>query len=216
MTSSYAVFASGGYKTPAFGITRITNLRGDLVYQADPNAPRPRVLDDQIVREMNGMLRNVVEHGTGRRAIVDGVPAAGKTGTTSSYRDAWFCGFTGNYVAAVWMGNDDYHPTNRVTGGTLPATIWQKFMEYAHTNIEVLPAFGIDFTPRPFVTAEAAPGDETSAAERPPTLTPEAGRALNDIADQLARASAWAERGSDGAVQASLAPTTGGSIQVLN
>ena len=129
------------------------------------------------------MMRNVVLNGTGRRAQVDGVPAAGKTGTTSSYRDAWFAGFTGNYVAAVWFGNDDNHPTRRLTGGTLPAMTWQKFMEYAHTNIEVKPLYGVDFEPRPFVVADSEGGDND--AERPPSLQPEAALKLLDVAAQL-------------------------------
>ncbi len=185
MTQAYSVFPNGGFKNPAFGISRISTLRGEAVFDARPAAPRERVLSERIVRDMNMMMRNVVANGTGRRAQVEGVPASGKTGTTSSYRDAWFCGFTGNYVAAVWMGNDDYHPTNRLTGGSLPATIWQKFMEYAHTNIEVKPVYGVDFEPRPF---ERQPGEGEDAeiiAERPPTLQPEAADKLVDIADKL-------------------------------
>jgi penicillin-binding protein 1A len=111
------------------------------------------------------------------------VPAAGKTGTTSSYRDARFAGFTGNYVAAVWFGNDDYHPTRRLTGGTLPAMTWQKFMEYAHTNIEVKALYGVDFEPRPFVVADTEDGDND--AERPPSLQPETALKLLDLAARL-------------------------------
>lgn len=186
MTSSYAAFASGGYKATANGISRITTLRGEVVYEANPDGPRERVLSEDVVRNMNMMMRNVVTNGTGRRADVKGVPAAGKTGTTSSYRDAWFCGFTGNYVAAVWMGNDDYKPTRTLTGGSLPATIWQKFMEFAHSNIEVLPAYGIDYEPRPFIVAEAESATDTDAvAQRPPTLQPEAAHKLVDIAERL-------------------------------
>lgn len=186
MTSSYAVFPSGGFKTPAFGISRITSLRGELIYETDINKPRERVLSDQTVRNMNMMLRNVVAAGTGRRAGIEGVPASGKTGTTSSYRDAWFCGFTGNYVAAVWMGNDDYRPTRRLTGGSLPAMIWQKFMEFAHTNIEVKPVYGVEFEPRPFLIADNAEGDPDAAnSERPPTLQPGAARKLLELAEKL-------------------------------
>src|SRR5690606_13675609 len=124
MASSYAVFANHGYKTPAFGITRITTTAGQVLYEADPEANRERVVSERTVKYLNRMLRGVVEHGTGRRALIEGVPAVGKTGTTSSYRDAWFCGFTGNYVAAVWLGNDNYQATNELTGGTLPTTAW--------------------------------------------------------------------------------------------
>ncbi|HEY8577648.1 MAG TPA: PBP1A family penicillin-binding protein [Devosia sp.] len=186
MTSSYAVLANRGLKTPAYGITRMTTLSGENVFEVDPEAPRERILNEQTVAYMNSMLRGVVTGGTGRRADVPGVPAVGKSGTTSSYRDAWFCGFTGNYVAAVWFGNDDYHPTNNLTGGTLPAIAWQKFMAYAHTNIDIQPVFGVDFAIEPPIVAEADPALEEEIAERPPSLTPAAARKLVDLADRLA------------------------------
>ena len=183
MASSYAVLANDGLKTPAYGITRMSTLNGELVYEADPDAPRERLLSETTVAGMNSMLRSVVTGGTGRRADVPGGPVVGKSGTTSSYRDAWFCGFTGNYVAAVWFGNDDYHPTKTLTGGTLPAMAWQKFMAYAHTNIEVKPVFGVDFVPTQTVVAEADPTEAAEdVAERPPTLTPAAARKLLDLA----------------------------------
>jgi penicillin-binding protein 1A len=185
MTSAYAVFASGGYKTPAFGITRVTTLSGESIFEHDPDAPRERVLSEHTVGYMNQMMRAVVERGTGRRAIVEGVPAAGKTGTTTSYRDAWFCGFTGNYVAAVWFGNDNYQPTNNLTGGSLPATAWQKFMAYAHTNTEIKPLYGVDFTPAPFVIADAGEQPAEAQAERPPSLKPEAAQKLLEVAERL-------------------------------
>jgi penicillin-binding protein 1A len=186
MTSSYAVLANRGYKTPAYGITRMTTLNGEQVFEIDPDAPRERVLSETTVANMNFMLRGVITGGTGRRADVPGVPVAGKTGTTSSYRDAWFCGYTGNYVAAVWFGNDDYHPTNNLTGGTLPAIAWQKFMAYAHTNIEIKPVFGVDFAIEPTVVAEADPALEEEIIQRPPSLTPGAARKLVDLADRFA------------------------------
>ncbi|WP_172122746.1 MULTISPECIES: PBP1A family penicillin-binding protein [unclassified Devosia] len=185
MTSSYAVLASGGLKTPAYGITRMSTLTGEVVFEADPEAPRERILSETTAANMNHMMRTVVTGGTGRRADVPGVPAVGKSGTTSSYRDAWFCGFTGNFVAAVWFGNDDYRPTNDLTGGTLPAMAWQKFMAYAHTNIEVLPVFGVDFTPENVVIADADAALEEPPEQRPPSLTPEAARKLIDMADRL-------------------------------
>jgi penicillin-binding protein 1A len=135
---------------------------------------------------MRTLMRAVVTGGTGTRAAIDGVPALGKTGTTSDYRDAWFCGFTGNYVAAVWYGNDDYHQTNRLTGGLLPAMTWQKFMAYAHTNIEVKPVPGVDVVPKaPAVTTAENGTTVPPEAQRPPTLQPAAANKLLDLADQL-------------------------------
>jgi penicillin-binding protein 1A len=190
MASSYAVFANRGLKSPALGVTRITTTAGDTIYEADPDAPREQLVSTRTVEYMNRMMRAVVTSGTGRRALIEGVPTVGKTGTTSSYRDAWFCGFTGNYVAAVWFGNDDYRPTNKLSGGTLPTVAWQKFMAYAHTNIEIKPVEGVEFEPAK-VTIASADG-ETGApppeAERPPTLKPEAAAKLLDVADRLQKA----------------------------
>jgi penicillin-binding protein 1A len=185
MVSGYSVFANDGLKTPAFGITRITTARGDIVWEQDTTTPHERVLSEQTVKYMNEMMRSVVTSGTGKRAQIEGVPAVGKTGTTSDYRDAWFCGFTGNYVAAVWLGNDDYHKTKTLTGGLLPTVAWQKFMAYAHTNIEVKPVLGVDFEPKKFVVADATGAEGAIQAERPPTLKPEAAIKLLDLADAL-------------------------------
>jgi penicillin-binding protein 1A len=116
------------------------------------------VLDDETVKAMNTMLSQVPEWGTGRRAKLEGIKTAGKTGTTSAYRDAWFVGFTGTYTGAVWMGNDGYAPTRRLTGGVLPATIWNKLMTYAH--------HGIPIKPIPFIEPEAPPeGEALEVAE---------------------------------------------------
>jgi penicillin-binding protein 1A len=190
MASSYAVFANHGQKTPAFGITRITTTGGDSIYEANPDAPREQVVSTRTVDYMNRMMRAVVTSGTGRRALIEGVPTVGKTGTTSSYRDAWFCGFTGNYVAAVWFGNDDYRPTNKLSGGTLPTVAWQKFMAYAHTNIEIKPVEGVEFEPAKMTIASAdgATGAPPPEAERPPTLKPEAAEKLLEVADRLQKA----------------------------
>ncbi len=155
--TGYGVFMSGGLETNRHTITQITDSSGNLLYDINTDAEPPkRVLSEEATRGMNVMLSQVPEWGTGRRAKLDGIKTAGKTGTTQAYRDAWFVGYTGNYTAAVWFGNDDYGPTNRLTGGRLPAMTWKKFMTYAHQNVEILPL--------PYVEAEeqgpAAPAVE--------------------------------------------------------
>jgi len=111
------------------------------------------------------MLNSAAEQGTGRRAMLPGIPIAGKTGTTNAYRDAWFVGFTGNYIAGVWFGNDDYQVTNRMTGGSLPAMTWQQIMVHAHEGIELRPLPGLKPQApgaKPAVVASRGSTDPTS------------------------------------------------------
>jgi penicillin-binding protein 1A len=161
MAGAYSVFANGGYKATPYAVTQIIDSRGDILYDHKRDTPAAtRVLDEKVVAEMNGMLVQVPELGTGRRAKLDGIRTAGKTGTTSAYRDAWFVGFTGNYVAAVWFGNDGYAPTRRLTGGILPAMAWKEYMTYAHQGIELKP---IPFVDPPFETPAAGQGVAAAA-----------------------------------------------------
>jgi penicillin-binding protein 1A len=111
-----------------------------------------------VVEQMNQMMQAVVNEGTGRRAILDFTHAVGKTGTSSSWRDAWFVGFTGALVAGVWVGHDDFRPMwlngQGVTGGSLPATAWHAFMSVVHTNRNIPPIQGLP--PHPAQVAEQA------------------------------------------------------------
>jgi penicillin-binding protein 1A len=100
------------------------------------------------------MMNKVVEEGTAKRAMLAGIKAAGKTGTTNAFRDAWFVGYTGNFVGGLWFGNDDYSPLNRMTGGSLPAMTWHDIMEYAHQGIELKNLPGL--APNPASTAPVA------------------------------------------------------------
>ncbi len=140
MTNAFGVFMTGGYETGRHGIMQITDSAGKVFYSRSNSAPKPkRLIDEKAIAALNLILSQVPEWGTGRRAALDGIKSAGKTGTTSGYRDAWFVGYTGNYVSAVWFGNDNYLPTNRLTGGNLPAMTWKKLMTYAHQNIDIKP-----------------------------------------------------------------------------
>lgn len=135
LTNAYAHLAAGGAIVYPYGIVEIRTTHDKLLYKR----PAPRhgmVLSKNIVGMMNEMLMNVVISGTGRAAQI-GRPVAGKTGTTSDYKDAWFIGYTPDLVTGVWVGNDDNEPMKKVTGGTLPAKIWHGFMLEALANIPV-------------------------------------------------------------------------------
>src|SRR5207247_6707971 len=91
-----------------------------------------RVVEERYVGMMNAMMAETLVSGTARRGQLPGWPAAGKTGTSQDFRDAWFIGYTGHLVAGVWLGNDDNSPTHHTTGGSLPVEIWSRFMKIAH------------------------------------------------------------------------------------
>lgn len=173
MASSYSVFANGGLKASAYAIMEVTNSAGEVLYRRDQDETGPeRVLPEDKVHQINDILVNVVEAGTGRRARIDGVVAAGKTGTTNAYRDAWFVGYTGNFTTAVWYGNDDFASTRRVTGGSLPAMTWQKYMEFAHSGIELAAMPGVDAEnlPRLARASPAKPAAQDAEAPQPRVL----------------------------------------------
>jgi 1A family penicillin-binding protein len=131
VAGAYAVFASGGYKSKTTLIARVTDRNGNLVLD---NTPKPELILDPIaVSYLTDALRSVVTNGTATEAqMSDGRPVAGKTGTTSDFRDAWFVGYVPQLAVAIWIGNDDYSPmANGVTGGVYVVPIWRKFMERA-------------------------------------------------------------------------------------
>lgn len=184
MAGSYSTFANGGYRAKPFAILEVKNSAGEVLYRRDSDEPpAERVLPADKVAEMNEILVNVVEAGTARRARIDGVVAAGKTGTTNAYRDAWFVGYTGNFTTAVWYGNDDFTSTRRVTGGSLPAMTWVKFMSYAHQGVDLVPMPGVDATSLTSVPVAAAGSGDTRP--QPRILKRQTQRILDEIGDQL-------------------------------
>jgi 1A family penicillin-binding protein len=141
VAGAYAVFASGGYKSKTTLIAKVTDSQGNLILD---NTPKPElILDPVAVAELTDVLRTAVTNGTGTEAMLsDGRPVAGKTGTTSDFRDAWFVGYVPQLAVAIWIGNDDYSQmAYGVTGGVYVAPIWRKFMEraLAGTPIEQFP-----------------------------------------------------------------------------
>ncbi|MEJ0009770.1 MAG: PBP1A family penicillin-binding protein [Alphaproteobacteria bacterium] len=127
MTSAYATLPNHGRKVEPYGILTIKTTAGEDVY-AREEEQTPQVVSETNVAMMNYMLLDVVHHGTGFKANLPGRDAAGKTGTSQDYKDAWFIGFTPQLVAGVWVGNDNNASMNHVAGGTLPAPIWHDFM----------------------------------------------------------------------------------------
>ena len=140
MAQAFDAFANGGQRATAYGISRIRTPQGRVIYQRAAREGRAlQVINNPPLYYMNQMLRGVVTGGTGRSAAIAGQDIAGKTGTTSDYKDAWFVGYTGGFVTAVWVGKDDATPMRGVTGGAAPAAIWKGFMEAALPRLNVMP-----------------------------------------------------------------------------
>lgn len=175
---AYATFPNRGKAVTPHAVLEVRTGAGDLVWRWDRDGPKPRqAIPANIAADMAGMMSHVVSEGTARRAALDGIPTAGKTGTTNAYRDAWFVGYTGNFTCAVWYGNDDYSPTNRMTGGSLPAQTWHDIMLAAHQGVEVreIPGVGMGqkLPPERVANAQAnaAPKVLETKPGPPPVLT---------------------------------------------
>lgn len=136
LTTAYAHMASNGLAVTPYAITKVTTKKGKIIYTRK-GVDAPRVLGKDVVGMMNALLSGVVQYGTGASANI-GRPMAGKTGTTSDYKDAWFMGYTPNMATGVWVGNDTPTPMKKVTGGTLPAAIWKQYMQAAVANMPAL------------------------------------------------------------------------------
>ena len=163
LIGAYAPFANGGQSATPHVVLRIRTAEGRMLYKR-PAELFGQVVDVRAVGMMNTMMQETLLSGTARKAEIPGWPAAGKTGTSQDFRDAWFVGYTANLVTGVWLGNDDNSPTRKATGGGLPVEVWTRFMRTAHQGIAIaaLPGGG-GFFPG-FANAQPAQPQQASPA----------------------------------------------------
>jgi penicillin-binding protein 1A len=202
----FATFANGGKLSKPYAILDLISSKGDLVYSRDRDEPAaPQVVKRSVAEQMNWMLNKVVTEGTGTAAQLPFTNVSGKTGTSTGPKDVWFVGFTGKYVGAVWLGNDDNRPmASGTTGGHFAAPVWHSFMSVIHTDMNIPTIPGLE--PHPVQVAEqqriaamraespatpGAPGDATPQAKS--SLMPEPTRdALKRLAEALRNAAGMA------------------------
>ncbi len=166
-----ATFANGGKLAKPYAILDLVSSRGDLVYSRDRDEPEaPQVIERKVAEGINWMMNKVVTDGTAQRAALDFTNVAGKTGTSTGPKDVWFVGFTGKYVATVWLGNDDNRPmASGTTGGHFAAPVFQSFMSVIHTDMNIPTIPGLQ--PHPVQVAEQQriaalrPEGQSTAAE---------------------------------------------------
>ncbi len=172
MTGAYATFANGGQQTEPHVIERVKTGGGVVIYQRPVRVPA-RIVGEAQVAQMNDMLNSALVNGTGRRAALERHPAAGKTGTSQDFRDAWFVGYTGHYVGGAWFGNDNGQAMNRIMGGSLPARLWHDVMVAAHEGktTRALPGTSIQ-TAATGLGSPAAPMLRSDAQASPPPRLP--------------------------------------------
>lgn len=171
LTAVYATIGSGGRGITPYAIKEIRTRKGQVLYRRQ-NVNPPYVTNPESVAVLVDMMRDVVQSGTGKRALLDR-PMAGKTGTSSDYRDAWFVGFTGNLITGVWLGNDDNTPMKKITGGGAPAQLWHDYMADAEAG---LPASEI-----PALSGAIA----TAANDNQPAATDAGGDAIGNFISDL-------------------------------
>lgn len=144
MVTAYAAFANGGKGVAPFIVTRISTESGEVLYERR-RSEMGRVMSAETNSEMTQMMMRAVTEGTGRAASLGDRPLAGKTGTSQDYRDAWFIGFSADFVCGVWIGNDDGRRMNRATGGGLPARVFRSFMENSSRDLPARRLAGVDY-----------------------------------------------------------------------
>jgi penicillin-binding protein 1A len=171
LVGAYVPFANGGLGISPHVVNKIRTVEGKVVY-ARPADQLGQVIEPRNVGMMNTMMQETLLSGTAHKAELPGWMAAGKTGTSQDFRDAWFIGYTSNLVTGVWLGNDDNSPTKKATGGGLPVEIWTRFMRAAHQGVPVA-ALPASQTGGLFSTiAQAIPQTNGAAANLPPSAIP--------------------------------------------
>lgn len=141
LVGAYAPFANGGFAASPHVVNKVRTPGGKVLYARRADPPT-KIIDPTYVGMMNSMMHETLVTGTARKADIPGWAAAGKTGTSQDFRDAWFIGYTANLVTGVWLGNDDNSPTKKATGGGLPVEVWTRFMKAAHQNVAPIPLPG--------------------------------------------------------------------------
>jgi penicillin-binding protein 1A len=133
MVTAYTILGRGGTSVEPYSIRKVTDKDGNVLYKRPAPEKPEQVIDQGALRQLTAMMQSVIQSGTGAAAAIP-YPAAGKTGTSQDFRDAWFSGFSTKYAASIWFGNDDNSPTNRLTGGSAPAQVWREVMTKAQTR----------------------------------------------------------------------------------
>jgi len=171
LVSAYAPFANGGNAAAAHVIERVRTRAGNKILFVRPPQSLGRIIEGRYVAMMNSMMRETLAMGTARNAQLPGWPAAGKTGTSQDFRDAWFVGYTSHLVTGVWLGNDDSSPTRKATGGGLPVQIWNRVMRIGHqgTAVAGLPGLAGGATVASALPGMPAPEPPGPIAAAPPS-----------------------------------------------
>jgi penicillin-binding protein 1A len=215
----YATFLNGGKNARRYAIIDIRNSRGELVYSHDRDEPPPeQVFSPRSIGFVNQLMRRVITDGTARAADLDFTMAVGKTGTTSSHRDAWFMGLTGKYVTGIWIGNDDNRVMHGVFGGQSAAPMWKTFNTAVHTSPNIPQLEGMPLNANQIVAmqqqAATQTADSAQARKKDGSLDdlPESMKSiLKQVEDALRQAGTQASTAEPGR-KAALDPTTGTAV----
>jgi penicillin-binding protein 1A len=173
LTGAYTSFANGGVLISPYIITEVISRDGDLIYTRADSQSR-QVIDSAHLAELNVMMRETLKSGTAKKADLPGWDAAGKTGTSQDFRDAWFIGYTSSLVTGIWLGNDDNSPTKHVAGGSLPVEIWSRYMKQALAKTAPAPLPASDTPPADLFAGWNLPWISGKPTDTAPALRPSA------------------------------------------